>query len=154
MRTQHLVLGATAALSVGALALGVVGLQTTSAVDATSAVTPTSPQTAAVSAQAHHHVHRRRLLGFSGSFEVDRSSGVVTWSWARGTLQSLTTSSVTILEPNGATFTAPLGANVRFRGLSEAAAESAHGVRVLVVERNGSVVFVRFPHQRSRSTVA
>jgi len=153
MKKHYLVLGAAAAISVGALAAGMVELRG-GGTAVSSALTPVVTQTTAATSHLGHHGHHRWFRGFSGSFEVDRPSGVVTWSWVRGTLQSLTTSSVTVVEPDGVTFTAALGSNVRFRGLSEAVAQSARGVRVLVVERDGSVVAMRFPGERSRSTLA
>lgn len=147
MRARTLVIAGASALAVGSLAAGLIELDGAIVGTTTSATTPIVAKAPTRVAKAHHPHHRRILPGFAGSFEVwSKAKGAaITWSWAKGTLDSLTSASVTLTEPSGATFTAPLGAHVRFRGATSAVAETEHGVRVVVLERDGAVVLVALP---------
>lgn len=147
MRTRTLVIAGASAIAVGSLAAGLIELDGAMVGATTSSTTPVVATTVKSAGKAHVRHHRRVLPGFAGSFEVwSKTKGVaVTWSWAKGTIDSLTGSSVTLTEPSGATFTAPLGAHVHFRGTTKAVAETEHGVRAVVVERDGTVVLIAVP---------
>jgi hypothetical protein len=150
MRVRTFVIAGASALAVGSLAAGLIELDGAFVGTTTSATTPIVAKATSSSTGAKHHHwrhHRRVLPGFAGSFQVwsKAKEVAVTWSWAKGTLDSLTSSSVTLIEPSGASFTAPLGAHVRFYGTTRAVAETEHGVRVTVVERDGTVVLVAIP---------
>jgi hypothetical protein len=147
MRTRTLVIAGASAIAVGSLAAGLIEFDGAMVGATTSSTTPVVARAAKSSSKAQLRHHPRMLPGFAGSFEVwsKNTGSAVTWSWAKGTIDSLTSSSVTLTEPSGATFTAPLGAHVHFRGTTEAVAETEHGVRAVVVERDGTVVLVAVP---------
>jgi|GEM_PF-4138912 len=148
MTRRKFAVAAGAVLAVGALTLGLREGFSASTTPAASSV-PATPTSAPAVALGRHHRHHR-FAGFAGSFQVWRSSThtVVSWGWVRGTLDALSSSSITVTEPNGQVVTAPLSSIVRFRGTSETQAASELGAHVLVVERNGQVARVVVPRHR------
>jgi hypothetical protein len=147
MKLRALAIATGAAVLASAVVLGVAEILPVSTVSAGNTVPVVQAATPSTTVP-HGHRHRHRLPGFAGSFETWRPSSrtVITWSWARGTLDALSGTSIAVTEPNGQVVTVPLSPTVRFRGTSQAVAAHEHGVRVLVVERNGEAIRVILPH--------
>lgn len=145
MRTRTLVIAGASAVAIGSLVAGLIELDGAAITSTTASTTPITA--VASNARTTHHRHHPALPGFAGSIEMwNKTKGVqVDWSWAKGTLDQLTSSQIELTEPNRTTFTAPIGPRVHFRGASQAAAESEHGVEVVVLERDSTVVMIGFP---------
>lgn len=134
------------------------------------ATTPGSPQAAAspvaavtaattgsASAGLHRYRHELRQLlrrTVHAQLVVRTKTGWETLDIDRGSLQSVSMTSITIKRPDGPTVTASVSSSTRFRGLPESGL--ARGDRVILVQTGGTAVVVgaRAPRAATGSPAA
>ena len=119
--------------------------------------TSTAPSTGTPSSQTHSaslkgaRLKLRELLLHSveGSIVVKTKNGYVTVDAARGTITSVSSSSISITTPNNEQVTATIGSNTKFRNLTDA--QLAKGDKVGLVYVNGAARLVISPKASASS---
>lgn len=153
---RSLMVGAAAAVAVGGLgyvvagpmdAFGSAGTTTAAAVTTAAAKSASTPTFIAKGAAAQNRRGlARRLLRHSvhASFVIkDGSNGYITVDFDKGAVQSVSSTSITILRPDGVTVTDAVTSSTKFVRTTEASLTK--GTKVLVVETGGTAHYVVAP---------
>jgi hypothetical protein len=140
-----------AAVVLGSVGLGGAGfavLSGGSASAATSTSTPASTPAATTKSQKLHRFLRRHTV--DATFTIKTKSGYETLDLARGTISSISPTSITVNSPNGTTLTAAIDSSTKFHNTSEA--QLGDGDKVGVLAYDGVARSVNAPKTASTST--
>ncbi|HLN05479.1 MAG TPA: hypothetical protein VK217_04330 [Acidimicrobiales bacterium] len=150
MKPSHLfrnrVVAIAGGLTVIALAAGGVAYATTPSTTASSSAPPPAVAAAkSAPADLGGYLYRHPLLGLfrhtvHAELIVGTKYGYETVIIDRGTLDTVSSTSITITRPDGPMVTASIGTSTRFRGLLES--KLAAGDRVVLVQIGGRAVLV------------
>jgi hypothetical protein len=158
MKPKHLLRSRTLAIAGGltvvALAAGGVAYATT--VTAPSSAPASATATAAKSATAGELIGRPwlRLIRHTvhAQLIVRTKHGYETVTIDRGTLETVSTTSITIKRPDGPVVSAAISTSTRFRGLAES--RLGTGDRVLLVQTGGTAVLIGALPPKTSATVS
>lgn len=106
-----------------------------------SAATTPSTATPAAKVQALRKFVRRHTV--DATITVKTKNGYETYNLARGTVASISSSSITVDSPDGTTLTATIGAQTKFHNTTDA--QLATGDKVGLLAHNGGAVWVNTP---------
>lgn len=142
MRTVIAVVGAVAALGVGGTAYAASSSSSaTPAPVSPAAATPTSP-TAGRAGAARPKVRSLLQRADHGTLELKVKGQWVTYTFDRGTVESISSTAITVQRPDGQTVTEKIGPGTRYVGVgSESAIQTDHPA--MVVSSGGVAVRIR-----------
>jgi len=139
-RTKRTAIGAGAVL--GSLGLGGAGFALVSGGNAGAASsTASSPAPGSTTAKGHTHMLLRRAV--NATVTIKTKDGYETLELARGTVTSISSSSITVQSPNGTSMTATINSSTRFHNTTEQ--QLANGDKVGVLSYEGVARWVNAP---------
>jgi branched-subunit amino acid aminotransferase/4-amino-4-deoxychorismate lyase len=128
-----------AAVTVGGGAAAVLALTSGASAGTPAVAAATTGPTHTATAKGHHHHKAKTLLQRTDHAAIElRQKGVyVTFDLDRGTVESVSSSAITLLRPDGQTVTEKIDGATHFRGVTSASGVHT-GVKATVISEGGT----------------
>lgn len=139
------------ACTLGSVGIGGAGFAVLSGGGASAATSTSTPTTASPNATKGQKLHRfLRRHAVDATITVKTKNGYETFDLARGTVGSISSSSITVDSPNGSTLVASITSATKFHNTTDATL--ANGDKVGVLAYEGVARWVNAPKAASSSS--